>query len=105
MATALRQTLVSLNSAAGAAAVSPISQPEGAVGGSIPFSFHYLAGEVASFFAVVGGLTQSLPSIALLMAIVWYAIVIYESQTFRRLLGLRPAPGCGERKDPPDVIH
>jgi hypothetical protein len=62
-------------------AIETVTEP----GGVIPFSAHYLMGEVASALSIVGYFAQILPAIATLMAICWYAILIIESHTVQRI--------------------
>lgn len=69
---------------AGAHFAATVPDPTGSF--SIPISLHYVAGEVASLAAIMGAFAQALPSIATLMAIIWYGVVLYESRTGRRLI-------------------
>lgn len=41
--------------------------------------------DFASFLAIIGAFAQVLPAIATLMAIAWYAILIFESRTVQRM--------------------
>lgn len=41
--------------------------------------------DFASFLAIAGAFAQILPAIATLLAITWYAILIYESRTVQRM--------------------
>lgn len=51
-------------------------------------------GDAVSAFIAVGALVNMLPSIAALMTIVWTAIRIYETKTFRALI----SKICGKSK-------
>jgi hypothetical protein len=66
-------------------AIEAVTEP----GGVIPFSAHYLMGEIASVLSILGYFAQILPAIATLMAICWYAILIVESHTIQRVLKAR----------------
>jgi hypothetical protein len=49
----------------------------------------HITGHVISFFALAGSLAGILPVLAGLIAMVWYAIQVYESQTVRHWLANR----------------
>lgn len=49
----------------------------------------HITGHVISFFALAGSLAGILPALAGLVAMVWYAIQVYESQTVRHWLANR----------------
>ena len=56
-----------------------VSGPQdGAFSSIVPFSPHYLMGEIASAAAVLGAIMQIIPSIGALMAVGWYCIMFYE---------------------------
>ena len=46
--------------------------------------------DVLSFGTVVGTMAGVLPSIAAIFTIVWTAIRIYETETFRKMFGIKP---------------
>jgi hypothetical protein len=46
--------------------------------------------DALSFGTVVGTMAGVLPSIAAIFTIVWTAIRIYETQTFRKMFGINP---------------
>lgn len=66
---------------------------DGAIGAAVPFSLHYVAGEVTSAAMLIGAWAQALTPvvtlIATLLAITWYVIMMYESQTVTRILKAR----------------
>ena len=46
---------------------------------------HLWVGDIASLGAIWGAFSQTLPDIAALVGIVWYAVMIWESSTFRNI--------------------
>lgn len=75
-------------------AMASVSGPsDGGSGTSIPFSLHYVAGEVTAAALVVGAWAQALTPIATLvvtlLASAWYVIMIVESRTVARLKAAR----------------
>ena len=48
-----------------------------------------IVGEIASLGAVLGALAQALPAIATIMAIAWYAVMLFESHTIQGLWARR----------------
>lgn len=50
----------------------------------VPLPFH-IVGEAVSLASIVGAVAQVLPSIATLLAIIWYGVLIFESRTMRRI--------------------
>ena len=89
MDNSVRSTLSSMGASTGSASAAAFPEPTGTIGGAIPFSLHYLVGEIASALAIVGVMMDYLPKLVTLMALVWYAILIFESQTFRKIASRR----------------
>ena len=46
--------------------------------------------DALSFGTVVGTMAGVLPSIAAIFTIVWTTIRIYETETFRKMIGIKP---------------
>jgi len=46
--------------------------------------------DVLSFGTVIGTMAGVLPSIAAIFTIVWTTIRIYETETFRKMFGIKP---------------
>jgi hypothetical protein len=53
------------------------------IGNRLP---HDWMADIASLLAIVGAFAQLLPAVATLMAIAWYAILIFESRTVQRVV-------------------
>ena len=59
----------------------------------------YIVGEVASLLAIIAAFAQILPAIATLMAICWYAVLIYESRTGQFLFRRKKVPPVEVKND------
>lgn len=63
-----------------------------------------LAAHVISITAILGTFAGFLPPLAALMAMIWYAIQVYESRTVQKLIHGRPLPPK-EVPDPPEALN
>lgn len=74
----------SVSAAAGAVAATAFSgTSHGQDSAIVPTGYH-IAAEIASLTTIVGWFASILPSIATLMAIVWYGVMFYDTWRKRR---------------------
>lgn len=60
--------------------------------------------DIISVGAIIGSFAHLLPPLAALIAIIWYAIQVYESRTVQKLLyGHRIK--AAECLEPPEILH